>query len=191
MILEAIVTTVDAEGVVNIAPLGPHVDRQLTRFELRPFVGSRTHANLRESGRATIHVTDDCLLLARSAIGWVDPAGLVRSVDDGDHWVLRDACRWFAVRVEKWHDHPQRPRARCIIVAHNRQRDFFGFNRAQYAVVEAAILATRVHLIAAEVLRTQLRQLATLVERTGGDREHEAFQLLEEYIANAPGKLES
>ncbi len=190
MILESLVTTADSAGHVNIAPLGPVVDRDLTSFQLRPFVGSRTYANLRATHRAVVHVTDDCLLLARAAIGTVDPAGLVQPLaGHADCFTLRSACRWYALQITAWQDHPQRPTAECTILAQGRNRDFFGLNRAQYAVVEAAILATRVHLIADEVLQSQLRQLATLVERTGGDREQEAFALLEKYIATAPEKL--
>lgn len=188
MILESLVTTIDAQGVVNLAPMGPVVDREITSIELRPFVGSRTYANLRATERAVVHVTDDCLLLARAAISTVDPAGLVEPIEGGAYSVLSDACRWYAVQITAWHEHPQRPRAECVIVRQQRNRDFFGLNRAQYAVVEAAILATRMHLIAAEVLQSQLRELATLVERAGGDRERQAFELLEKHIATAHGK---
>ncbi|MCG8653076.1 MAG: DUF447 family protein, partial [Pirellulales bacterium] len=66
MILESIVTSVDAAGNVNIAPMGPRVetssqtrDLQITEFTLRPFQSSRTYANLVETGKAVIHVTDD------------------------------------------------------------------------------------------------------------------------------------
>ncbi|WP_162275959.1 DUF447 domain-containing protein [Roseimaritima ulvae] len=182
-------TTTDAQGAVNIAPMGPVVDRAITSIELRPFVGSRTYANLRATNRAVVHVTDDCLLLARAAIGSVDSAGLVEPIRDGQFSVLRDACRWYAVEITAWHEHPQRPRAECVIVQQQRNRDFFGLNRAQYAVVEAAILATRIHLIAPEVLQSQLRELATLVERAGGDQERQAFELLEKHIAIAHGKI--
>ncbi len=190
MILESLVTTIDGEGAVNIAPMGPVVDRAITSIELRPFLGSRTYDNLRASNRAVVHVTDDCLLLARAAIGRVDPAGLVDSIEGGQFAVLSDACRWYAVQITAWHEHPQRPRAECVIVRQQRNRDFFGLNRAQFAVVEAAILATRIHLIAAEVLQSQFRELATLVERAGGDRERQAFELLERHIATAHGKTD-
>lgn len=191
MILEALVTTVDAKGVVNIAPMGPVVDRAITSIELRPFVGSRTYANLRATERAVVHVTDDCLLIARAAIGTVPPEGLVQPIEDGQYAVLTDACRWYAVRITAWQEHPQRPRAQCVIVRQQRNRDFFGLNRAHFAVIEAAILATRVHLIADEVLQSQLRQLATLVERAGGDRERQAFELLENYIGTTARKIDN
>ncbi|QDS95285.1 hypothetical protein FF011L_40780 [Roseimaritima multifibrata] len=192
MILESLVTTVDATGKPHLAPLGPVVDRQFESFQLHPFVGTRTFANLQATGRAVVHVTDDSLLLARSAIGYVPAETLVEWVDiAGDRFpVLKDCCRWYALQMTDWEDHPQRPTVQSVILQQQRVRDFFGFNRAQSAVVEAAILATRVHLITDDVLRPQLQQLATLVERTGGDNEQQAFALLEKYIDQTASKRE-
>jgi hypothetical protein len=50
-------------------------------------------------------------------------------------------------------------------------------------VVEGAILVTRLHLLGAEEVGRRLRDLAVLVEKTGGPREHEAFRLLEARVA--------
>lgn len=185
MILESIVTTVDRDGQVNIAPMGPVVDEQITSICLRPFVSSRTFANLKATQRAVVHVTDDCLLLARAAIGELDPAGLTEPFDGGKFHPLRDCCRWYAVEVEQWSADTQRPDARCKIVQTSRHRDFFGLNRGKHAVVEAAILATRVHLMSADSIFQQIQLLKPLVEKTGGSAEHTAFAMLEEYIAGA------
>ncbi len=73
MILEAIVTTTNAAGQVNVAPMGPTVDRDLTRFTLKPFRPSTTYDNLKATGRATIHVTDDSLLFARAVTHCLTP----------------------------------------------------------------------------------------------------------------------
>lgn len=185
MILEALVTTVDAQGRVNIAPMGPVVDPAISQITLRPFVSSQTHANLRLNGRAVVHVTDDCLLLARAAIGTVEAEGLTEAIDEGRFHPLRDACRWYAVQVRQWSDHPQRPDAVCSIVNSQRRRDFFGLNRAKHAVVEAAILATRIHLLDPHTICQEMDRLAPLVEKTGSEAERTAFQLLEAYIAGA------
>jgi hypothetical protein len=62
-------------------------------------------------------------------------------------------------------------------------RPFVGFNRARHAVVEGAILVTRLHMLGAAEVGRQLRDLKVLVEKTGGPREHEAFRLLESRTA--------
>jgi hypothetical protein len=80
-----------------------------------------------------------------------------------------------------------RPRAEieADAVDRGRVRDFLGFNRAKHAVVEAAILATRIHLGSAGQLRAELARLRHPVDRTGGARERQAFAFLERYVRQA------
>ncbi len=83
MILESIVTSVDATGLVNIAPMGPRVESGAngeTTFVLRPFDSSQTYRNLVTCGTAVIHVTDDVSLFARTALGKIDPVGSGSSI---------------------------------------------------------------------------------------------------------------
>ena len=68
------------------------------------------------------------------------------------------------------------------VIHFGRLRDFFGFNRAKHAVVEAAILATRVHLLTDTDILQQLTSLKTPVKKTAGPSELEAFELLERYV---------
>jgi hypothetical protein len=63
-----------------------------------------------------------------------------------------------------------------------RNRDFFGFNRGKHAVVEAAILATRVALLPKDSILAEFDRLRILVEKTGGQPEHEALALLTDYV---------
>ena len=77
MILEGIVTTMGETGGVNVAPMGAVVDDSghgpFRRMVLRPFRTTTTLANLKRTGQAVFHVTDDVELLARSAVGHLDP----------------------------------------------------------------------------------------------------------------------
>ncbi len=58
-------------------------------------------------------------------------------------------------------------------------KDFFGWNRAKHAVLEAAILATRVHLLSESEIQEQLERLRIPIEKTAGPKEAEAFALLQ------------
>jgi hypothetical protein len=58
----------------------------------------------------------------------------------------------------------------------------FGLSRAKHAVVEAAILATRLDMLGREEVRKQMQTLRVLVEKTGGASEHRAWQRLEAYV---------
>ena len=72
------------------------------------------------------------------------------------------------------------------VVHSGRLRDFFGFNRAKHAVVEAAILATRIHLLPRDEILAEFARLKTPVEKTAGPQEIEAFALLERYVRQSP-----
>jgi hypothetical protein len=182
MILEGIVTTIDAGGAVNIAPMGPRVDAGMARFLLRPFPTSQTCRNLKTHPEGVLHVTDDVLLLARAALGSPDPppplvpAAVVRGR------VLADACRFYEFRVRSIDESEPRVRIEAEVVHAGRLRDFFGFNRAKHAVVEAAILATRTHLLPLDEIEAEYRRLAVLVEKTGGGQEREAFDFLRRHV---------
>lgn len=192
MILESIVTSVDSQGCVNIAPMGPIIDWDLVNTDpidqtlcLRPFQSSRTYRNLREVNLAVVHVTDDVDLFARAAVDAIEPSDTSRWVKQlaaTGYWTLHDCHRWFAVRIESIDD--SRPRTEMIarIEQSDVVRPFFGFNRAKHAVIEAAILATRTHLMDEAEIQQQFDQLQPLVDKTGGPVETAAFNFLRQTI---------
>ena len=190
MILEGIVTTIDEAGLVNIAPMGPIVPddypgSELATFTLLPFRSSRTHANLSGSPEGVLHVSDDVLLLAQAAIGEVNPAPTMRDAECVRGKILAEACMAYEFRIVTRSGDPVRERFTAEVVRTHRFRDGFGFNRAKFAVLEAAILATRVHLLPHDEIEADFRRLVKLVEKTGGPREAEAFALLERYVKQA------
>jgi hypothetical protein len=185
MILEGIVTTLSGDGHVNIAPMGPHVDLAMDRFLLRPFRTAQTYRNLKEHGEGVLHVTDDVLLLARAALGPVEPPAALSPAQRIRGFFLRDSCRYYEFRVVSLDDREDRARIEAKVVHSVRLRDFFGFNRAKHAVVEAAILATRTDFLPAEEIEAEYRRLAVIVQKTGGDQEVAAFALLQEHVARA------
>ena len=73
MISEGIVTTINADGSVNISPMGPEVDASGERMVLKPYRTSTTYFNLKRTGQGVFHVTDDVELLAEAALGSPDP----------------------------------------------------------------------------------------------------------------------
>lgn len=182
MILEGIVTTVDEQGGVHIAPMGPKVDAEMKRFVLRPFQTSTTFRNLRRTGEGVLHITDDVGLLARAAIGPVRPTPDLLPATGVNGYRLADTCRWYSFRVVSLDDHEERATLIAEVVAAGRVRDFFGFNRAKHAVVEAAILATRTSFLPENEVLGQFTQLKVLVEKTGGEQERAAFETLEAQV---------
>ncbi|MBL8792333.1 MAG: DUF447 family protein [Planctomycetia bacterium] len=182
MILEGIVTTVAPSGEVNIAPMGPRVEADMQRFLLRPFHTAQTYRNLKAHGEGVLHVTDDVLLLARAALGDVDPRPALLPAERVRGWVLADACRAYEFRVISLDDREERVSIEAEVLHVRWQRDFFGFNRAKHAVVEAAILATRTAFLPLADIEADFARLAVLVDKTGGPREHEAFGFLRAHL---------
>jgi uncharacterized protein len=182
LILEGIVVTVNAAGEANVAPMGPRVDRAVTRLVLRPFKTAVTYRNLKATGCGVFHVTDDVLLLARAAIGELDEMPAMTAVPGFACPRLAEACRWWAFRIRQLDDAAERTTIDCEIVKTGEQRPFLGFNRAKHAVLEAAILATRVGILPAEEIRREMERLAVPVEKTAGKEEREAFQVLRDSL---------
>lgn len=185
MILEGIVTTLDRQRTLNVAPMGPIVDESLAHLRLRPFRTSQTYRNLKEQPCGVFHVVDDVLLLARAAIGRLDPQPEHFPARKIDGFVLGAACRWYEFEVESCDDSQERTEIKATVLHCGRLRDFFGFNRAKHAVLEGAILATRLHLVQRDDILTQFDRLQVIVDKTAGPKEREAFQLLREFIAES------
>jgi uncharacterized protein len=182
MILEGIVTTAAEDGCVNIAPMGPQVGPTMDHFVLRPFRSAQTYRNLKASGEGVLHITDDVLLLAQAALGPVDPRPALLPASRVRGFVLQNSCRYYEFRVVHLDDREERTRIEALVVCSGHLRDFFGFNRAKHAVVEAAILATRTELLPLDEIEADYRKLAVLVDKTGGDQEHQAFAFLRAYV---------
>jgi hypothetical protein len=184
VIVEGVATTWDANGVVNVAPLGPLVaERPPSHWKgllFRPFPGSKTYANLKAVGEGVFHLTDDVLLVARSAVGDVMPETVPTERLSGRR--LTDCCRWFEFRIAEWNENGERPQAQAIVLHQGVGREWTGFNRAKHAVLEAAILATRLHLLGREAVQQELERLRSPVEKTAGKAEREAFAMLIEHV---------
>lgn len=182
MILEGIVTTVSPAGAVNVAPMGPIVDAAMRRFVLRPFHTAQTYRNLKAHGEGVLHVTDDVLLLAQAALGSVEPPPPLVPARHVRGFVLQDCCRYYEFRVSAIDDREERCRIEVEVIYAERVRDFFGFNRAKHAIIEAAILATRTAFLPLADVLAEYRKLAVIVAKTGGDQEKQAFAFLQTHV---------
>jgi hypothetical protein len=187
MILEGLVTTTGADGAMHLAPMGPRVEPDWSGFLLRPFPTSQTYRNLKAHGEGVLHVTDDVLLLAQAAVGRAEPPP-TRPAERVRGFVLTGACRFYEFVVRSMDESQERVQIRTDVVHCGTMREFFGLNRAKHAVVEAAILATRLHLIPIDEIRGEYRKLRVLVEKTGGRSEHAAFDFLTDHVEQSAAR---
>jgi uncharacterized protein len=178
VIIETIVTTMDSHGAINFAPMG--VEWGDETIVLKPFLETTTFRNLSATGAAVINLTDDVMLFAQGAISSPQFPSLPASVIHGA--VLEAACSWRELEVLHIDATPPRSRIETRVVHRGVRREFIGFNRARHAVLEAAILATRTHLLPAEQIAEEFARLQVIVDKTAGPREREAMELLTQYV---------
>jgi hypothetical protein len=182
MILEGIVATINEHGEANIAPMGPIVEPDMQALLLRPFPTSQTFQNLLQRPYGVFHVVDDVLLLARAALDRLTPTPETFPAHAIPGRVLQDACRWYEFEVVSHDSTKKRPEIRARVVHAGRIRDFYGFNRAKHAVIEAAILASRLHILPRMEVLAQFALLEGPVRKTAGPQELEAFMFLRQYV---------
>lgn len=182
MIIEGLVTTLNADRTVNLAPMGPRVEPPMDRLLLRPFQTSTTFANLRRHGEGVFHVTDNVELLAHCAVGAPATLPELRPAEAIDGLIVTGACRWYAFRVRSIDTSGERAEIDAEVVDRGVEREFFGFNRAKHAVLEAAILATRIGILSDDEIRAEIARLASPVAKTGGPSELAAFDFLRAHI---------
>jgi hypothetical protein len=184
MIVESIVTSVDSEDRVNCAPMG--VEWAEDTIVLKPFLETTTYRNVTAVRAAVVNLIDDVRVFARAAISNPEyptsPAAVVRGV------VLADCCSWRELEVRSIDATPPRSRIEMAVVHRGVRREFIGFNRARHAVLEAAIYATRVHLLPRAFIEDELTRLQVIVDKTAGPPEREAMALLVEHIRATPAQ---
>ncbi|HYB08634.1 MAG TPA: DUF447 domain-containing protein [Alphaproteobacteria bacterium] len=179
MIIESIITTLNADGTAHIAPMGV-TWRDGTPI-LAPFRPSITLENLTRADRAVINHTDDVRIFAGCLTG--RPNWPVRPAETIACAVLEAALSHEELVVDRVEQDELRPRFFGRIVHRVTHAPFAGFNRAQAAVIEAAILVSRLHMLPPEKIEREIAYLNIAIEKTAGPRELQAWNWLIERIA--------
>jgi uncharacterized protein len=189
LIREAIVTTVNKRGEAHLAPLGLISEGE--RWILAPFHPSTTLENLREAPFAIANLTDDVRIFAGCLTGhceWpLTPASVVAAPR------LAAALAHLELVVVEVGEDALRPRFVCRVAHRASHAPFQGFNRAQAAVIEGAILVSRLHLLSRPEVEAELARLDIVVRKTAGAAEIEAWSWLTQRAAQvfAAGAMEA
>jgi hypothetical protein len=178
MIRETIVTTVNTDGQVHIAPIG--IIAEADDWIIAPFRPSTTLDNLRAVPFAVANYTDDVRVFAGCLTGrheWPTTAAKLVPVPR-----LASALAHAELAVTSVAEHDQRPRFRCRVVHRASHAPFEGFNRAKAAVIEAAILVSRLDLLPREKIEQEIAYLEIAVGKTAGAAEQQAWAWIMEKI---------
>ncbi len=171
MIFETVVTTVPPDGRVHVAPMGVRYRRELV--VLKPFKPSTTLDNILATGCAVLNLLTDTRVFAGCVTGrksWPTmPARQVQGVR------LAQALGHVELKAQEVRDDAERPELLMRRVHEEQHQPFMGFNRAQAAVIEAAVLVSRLHMLPADKIDAEMRYLQIAIDKTAGEVEREAW----------------
>lgn len=177
-IIETIITTMDVEGTAHIAPLGLIQDGE--HWLIGPFKPSRTLDNLEHHPFAVASHTQDVRVFAGCLTGRKEWPLVKASQVSG--YRLASAQTHWELKVVDVEADDVRPKFRCSIVQQETHKPFAGLNRAQAAVLECAVLVSRLNMLAKEKIEAELDYLTIAISKTAGPQELEAWGWLMQRI---------
>ena len=179
VIYETVISTVAPDGTPHVAPMG--VRYRGPDVILMPFKPSTTLANIVANRHAVLNIVADTRVFAGSVTGrhtWaLRPAERIEGVR------LGCALNHVELELAELHDEPQRPVLRMARVFEASHGPYIGFNRAQAAVIEGAILVSRLRMLPAAKVDAEMAYLQIAIDKTAAPEEHEACGWLTEAIA--------
>lgn len=180
MIWETVITTTALDGTVHIAPMG--IRERDDIIVLSPFRPSTTLENALETRSAVVNYCDDVRVFAGCLTGRREWPTL--PVDKVVGVRLAHTLAHAELRLDSIEDDAQRPRLICAVVHRHTHAPFPGYNRARAAVLEAAILVSRLNMLPAEKIDSEIAYLKIAIDKTAGPNELLAWQWLMEAIEN-------
>jgi hypothetical protein len=182
-IFETVVTTRSAAGLVHVAPMGVRYNGE--RVVLKPFRPSQTLDNIVATRTAVLNLLTDVRVFAGCVTGRRDWPTLPVETPPGTAAAERLACAHSHVllRLIEQQEDAQRPTLRLARLQEVQHSAFPGFNRAQAAVLEGAVLVSRLHLLPRAKVEAELAYLQIAVDKTAGPPELEAWGWLQEAVA--------
>jgi len=180
VIFETVVTTVSPQGRAHVAPMGVRYAGE--QVVLMPFRPSTTLDNIVATRHAVLNIVVDTRVFA----GCVTGRKSWPTIDAERVAGVRLACalRHLELELEADDGDPQRPVLRMRRVHEREHAPFVGLNRAQAAVIEAAVLVSRLHMLPPQKIEAEMRYLQIAIDKTAGPEEHEAWQWLSEAVAS-------
>lgn len=186
MIFETIITSVDLAGEPHIAPFGVRYEGDLV--VIAPYKPSTTLDNILATKCAVMNLADDVRVFAAAlsnrkagelvSINATSPANKIKG------FRLADCLAHVELELVELRDDAIRPQLFMKKVAEFNHKPFAGFNRAQAAVIELAVLVSRLHILPKNKIMLEIEYLKIAMDKTAGEREMQAWVWLTEAIEN-------
>ncbi|MDP3306703.1 DUF447 domain-containing protein [Methylotenera sp.] len=180
MIFETIITSIDLSGNAHVTPFGIQLQDNLV--VISPYKPSATLNNILATQQAVMNLTDDVRVFA-GALTRRQAWTLVPTQKISGFRLLETLVHKELKLVEVIED-AHRPQLLMKVVHEEQHQPFLGFNRAQAAVIELAVLASRLHMLQKEKVLSEMTYLKIAIDKTAGERELQAWGWLAEKIEN-------
>ena len=183
MIHEVIVTTINKDKKVHIAPMGVKILQCDSKklVQISPFKPSQTLDNILETKIATVNFIDNVKVFSGIVTG--EKKDWELEVFDNKYAPhLQNTNTHMNVKASEDYDDPVRPRIICEVINEQIHRPFLGFNRAQFSVIELAVLSTRLGRIDDNKIKDEMKYLKIGIGKTAGKNEKEAWEWIEKKI---------
>ena len=180
MIFETIISTVNNQGEAHVTPFG--IQMQDGLVVISPYKPSATLDNILATQHAVMNLTDDVRVFAgvltRRQAWTLMPAEKVAG------YRLADTLAHKELKLVKINEDALRPQLFLEVIHEVQHQSFLGFNRAQAAVIELAVLASRLNMLAKDKVLAEMQYLQIAVDKTAGERELQAWTWLAEKVEN-------
>lgn len=181
VIFEVVLTTESPDGRLHLAPMG--VRYRSRQVVVMPFRPSTTLDNLLSTRRGVLNIVTDTRVFAGCVTGRRDwPTLAVDPQDPARGRRLAAALRHLVLELAEVQDDAQRPVLTLDVVEDVTHAPFPGLNRAQAAVIEAAVLVSRLHLLPRARIEQEMAIGQNAVDRTASAAEREAWGWLCEAV---------
>lgn len=184
MIFETIITSVDTAGSPHVTPFGVRHEGKgnVEYIVISPYKPSTTLDNILVTKCAVMNITDDVRVFA-GALTNRQPWQLIHA-NKIKGYRLADCLAHVELELVEVRDDAVRPQLIMKKIETQNHQPFNGFNRAQAAVIELAVLVSRLHMLPREKIQTEINYLQIAIDKTAGEREKQAWGWLAEKIDN-------
>ena len=179
MIFETIITTINSEGQPHVTPFGVRYEGE--NVLIAPFKPSTTLSNILATKQAVMNLTDDVRVFAAALTNRQAWELLPTSHVNG--FRLKNCQQHVELALIEMREDSSRPQLVMQKIYAQNHQSFNGFNRAQAAVIELAVLVSRLHMLPLEKIQAEMQYLQIAIDKTAGEHELQAWSWLIEKIA--------
>ena len=180
MIFETIIISIDLAGNPHVTPFG--VRHENDCIVISPYKPSKTLENILATKNAVMNLTDDVRVFAGALTN--RQAWQLTQSNKIKGFRLAGCLAHAELELLEVREDEMRPQLIMKKISEENHQPFLGFNRAQAAVIELAVLASRLRMLPREKIQTELEYLQIAIDKTAGERENQAWGWLIEKIDN-------